>query len=111
MAITGSDSAFTGSDSALTGSEGVLTGPEGAHAHAHARAEHRQRRAAPAAGTSAPPRAGTSAVLTDLFEAQAALHPDRTALTCGGEHLDYATLNARANRLAHALLARGAVTE
>ncbi|GGO49472.1 non-ribosomal peptide synthetase [Streptomyces lasiicapitis] len=109
MAITGSDSAFTGSDRALTGSEGVLTGPEGAHAHA--RAEHRQRRAAPAAGASAPPRAGTSAVLTDLFEAQAALHPDRTALTCGGEHLDYATLNARANRLAHALLARGAGPE
>ncbi|MFH8796821.1 amino acid adenylation domain-containing protein [Streptomyces sp. NPDC017941] len=88
--------AITGSDRAVTAVQGAL-------------ADHRRQR------HTQDPREGTArrggAVLTDLFEAQVARHPDRTALSLGGEHLDYATLNTRANRLAHALLARGAGPE
>ncbi|MFH8619267.1 amino acid adenylation domain-containing protein [Streptomyces sp. NPDC017979] len=65
--------------------------------------DHRQRRAVPPAGASA--------TLPGRFEAQVSRHAHRTALTLGDEHLDYAALNARANRLAHALLARGAGPE
>ncbi|MFJ5224057.1 amino acid adenylation domain-containing protein [Streptomyces sp. NPDC088400] len=75
--------ATTGSDSAFT--------------------DHRHRQAGPPVGVSA--------TLAELFEAQAARHAHRTALTLGDEHLDYALLNARANRLAHMLLARGAGPE
>ncbi|MEU2060469.1 non-ribosomal peptide synthase/polyketide synthase [Streptomyces sp. NPDC013455] len=46
-----------------------------------------------------------------LFERRAARTPDALALVAGGERLDYATLNARANRLAHHLIARGAGPE
>ncbi|WP_263139965.1 non-ribosomal peptide synthetase [Pseudomonas sp. RIT-PI-AD] len=42
-----------------------------------------------------------------LFEAQVAHQPQATALLLGDRHLSYAELNARANRLAHALQARG----
>ncbi len=42
-----------------------------------------------------------------LFERQARLAPDRPALTCGAQTLSFRELNERANRLAHALLARG----
>jgi amino acid adenylation domain-containing protein len=45
--------------------------------------------------------------LVQRFEAQARTNPTGTALVCDGERLDYATLDARANRLAHALIARG----
>ncbi|MFG2959030.1 amino acid adenylation domain-containing protein [Streptomyces sp. NPDC048291] len=44
--------------------------------------------------------------LTALFEARARAHPAATAVTDGGRTLDYATLDRRANRLAHALVAR-----
>ncbi|MFF9765686.1 non-ribosomal peptide synthase/polyketide synthase [Streptomyces sp. NPDC014636] len=47
----------------------------------------------------------------ELFERRAARTPDALALVAGGERLDYATLNARANRLAHHLIARGAGPE
>ncbi|MFQ6142325.1 non-ribosomal peptide synthase/polyketide synthase [Streptomyces seoulensis] len=47
----------------------------------------------------------------DLFARQAARTPDALALVAGGERLDYATLNARANRLAHHLTALGAGPE
>ncbi|MFC9930075.1 non-ribosomal peptide synthase/polyketide synthase [Streptomyces sp. NPDC127190] len=46
-----------------------------------------------------------------LFEARAARTPDALALVAGGERLDYATLNARANRLAHHLISLGAGPE
>ena len=42
-----------------------------------------------------------------LFEAQAAATPDATAVVFGNEMLTYAELNARANQLAHALIALG----
>lgn len=41
------------------------------------------------------------------FEAQAARTPQALALCCGEQALDYATLNTRANRLAHRLIASG----
>ncbi|MGW5281074.1 non-ribosomal peptide synthase/polyketide synthase [Streptomyces collinus] len=49
--------------------------------------------------------------LVDLFEEQAARTPTAVAVTCGGEHLDYATLDARAGRLAHRLAELGAAPE
>ncbi|MFD4259397.1 non-ribosomal peptide synthase/polyketide synthase [Streptomyces sp. NPDC058534] len=48
-----------------------------------------------------------TATLPELFERQAARHPGRTALTFEGTTLSYADLNARANRLARLLTARG----
>jgi amino acid adenylation domain-containing protein len=42
-----------------------------------------------------------------LFEAQAARTPDATALVFGSERVSYSELDARANRLAHLLRARG----
>jgi amino acid adenylation domain-containing protein len=43
----------------------------------------------------------------ELFEAQAARTPNRTAVCYDGEHLTYESLNERANRLAHYMKARG----
>lgn len=45
--------------------------------------------------------------LHQLFEEQVALHPDAVAAVRGDDQWTYAQLNARANRLARALLARG----
>ncbi|MEV7791262.1 non-ribosomal peptide synthetase [Streptomyces sp. NPDC087512] len=49
----------------------------------------------------------TAPTLVDLFQAQAARTPHAVAVHSGGHDLDYATLNRRANLLAHRLLARG----
>ena len=55
--------------------------------------------------TAAPyPRDG---LVHRLFESRADAAPDAAALTVDGAHLSYAQLDAQANRLAHALLARG----
>jgi amino acid adenylation domain-containing protein len=43
----------------------------------------------------------------ELFEQRVREHPDAIAAACGGRQWTYAELNARANRLARALLARG----
>src|SRR5262249_11369186 len=45
--------------------------------------------------------------LPELFAATVAAHPDAVAVVCGDVTLTYAELNARANRLAHVLIARG----
>ncbi|MFC5754115.1 amino acid adenylation domain-containing protein [Actinomadura rugatobispora] len=58
--------------------------------------------------TSRPVRGGT---LPELFEAQAARVPDALAVTYGEAELTYAELDARANRLAHTLIDRGAGPE
>ncbi len=42
-----------------------------------------------------------------LFEARAAQTPDAVAVVCGAARLEYGELNARSNRLAHRLIARG----
>ncbi|OKI02048.1 non-ribosomal peptide synthetase [Streptomyces sp. CB02923] len=49
--------------------------------------------------------------LPALFEEQARRTPAATALVCGDATLSYAALNSRANRLAHALIERGAGPE
>ncbi|WP_234440699.1 non-ribosomal peptide synthetase [Streptomyces rimosus] len=49
--------------------------------------------------------------LPDLFQEQTRRTPDATALVCGATTWTYAELNARANRLAHALIERGAGPE
>ncbi|HWM03467.1 MAG TPA: condensation domain-containing protein, partial [Actinophytocola sp.] len=49
--------------------------------------------------------------LTEVFAEQVRRAPDAVAVTCAGESLTYAELNARANRLAHRLLAMGAGPE
>jgi amino acid adenylation domain-containing protein/non-ribosomal peptide synthase protein (TIGR01720 family) len=49
--------------------------------------------------------------IADLFEEQVRRTPDATAVVCGAQRLSYAVLNARANRLAHLLIARGVVAE
>lgn len=45
--------------------------------------------------------------LADIFEAVADAVPEREALVCGSRRLSYRQLDERANRLAHALRARG----
>ncbi|MEV8396080.1 MULTISPECIES: amino acid adenylation domain-containing protein [unclassified Streptomyces] len=52
-----------------------------------------------------------SGALPQLFEAQAARTPDRTAVVFEGIELTYAELNSRANRLARVLAGRGAGPE
>ncbi|MFI2238019.1 non-ribosomal peptide synthase/polyketide synthase [Streptomyces chrestomyceticus] len=53
------------------------------------------------------PSASEHTTVPALFEAAVAAHPGATALVDGAERLTYARLDARANRLAHTLLAQG----
>ncbi|MFK3648785.1 amino acid adenylation domain-containing protein [Lysobacter enzymogenes] len=50
---------------------------------------------------------GSAAYLHQRFEAQAAATPDAIALICAGRTIAYGELNARANRIAHRLIALG----
>ncbi|MEU8775694.1 amino acid adenylation domain-containing protein [Streptomyces sp. NPDC048606] len=50
---------------------------------------------------------GATRTLVELFEARVAAGPGAVAVVFGEERLTYAELNARANRLARALVARG----
>ncbi|MGW2317445.1 non-ribosomal peptide synthetase [Streptomyces sp. NPDC001680] len=52
-----------------------------------------------------------TATLVERFEEQAARRPHAVAVVCGDEQVTYAELNARANRLARLLVARGARPE
>ncbi|QWF85169.1 non-ribosomal peptide synthetase [Amycolatopsis sp. CA-230715] len=45
--------------------------------------------------------------LVERFEAQVRSRPGELAVVCGGDRLDYSTVDSRANRVAAALLARG----
>ncbi|MEU9198424.1 condensation domain-containing protein, partial [Streptomyces hundungensis] len=56
-------------------------------------------------------RAITPATVPELFATRAALSPHATALSYREERLSYGELNARANRLAHWLVERGARPE
>lgn len=61
-------------------------------------------------GAAADPRQDASArLLHHYFEQQAEAHPARTAVEFQGETLSYRDLDRRANRIAHALAARGVV--
>ncbi|GAA4024768.1 hypothetical protein GCM10022247_56490 [Allokutzneria multivorans] len=55
----------------------------------------------------APPAVAAVSTLPELFQAQVARTPDSPAVECEGVVLTYAELNARANRLAHRLIAEG----
>jgi len=46
-------------------------------------------------------------LVQDLVQNSAERFPDKTALVCDGQRLTYAEIEARANRLAHALIAHG----
>ena len=58
-------------------------------------------------GLAGPRRELLDARAHQFFERQVRAHPDRVAAVCGDRSLTYTQLNARANRLARALLARG----
>ncbi|MET9362687.1 amino acid adenylation domain-containing protein [Streptomyces sp. NPDC006632] len=59
------------------------------------------------ASPAGPVHAPEGRTLHRLFEEAADAYGDRTALTCGATSLTYRELDERANRLAHALIARG----
>jgi len=58
-------------------------------------------------GFAGPRRELPDARAHELFEQRVRAHPDSVAAVCGDRSLTYGQLNARANRLARALLARG----
>jgi amino acid adenylation domain-containing protein len=58
-------------------------------------------------GLAGPDRSRPDRRMHELFEQRVREHPDAIAAICGDRQWTYAELNARANRLARALLARG----
>ncbi|QOT00303.1 amino acid adenylation domain-containing protein [Brevibacterium sp. JNUCC-42] len=56
-------------------------------------------------------QAPITATISQLFEKQASAHPDKIALVFEDQEWSYRQLNEQANRLAHALQARGVGTE
>ncbi|MFF0221576.1 amino acid adenylation domain-containing protein [Streptomyces sp. NPDC004629] len=62
-------------------------------------------------GLAGPGRVLPQARAHELFEQRARAHPDAVAAVCGDRSWTYGELNARANRLARALLARGLTRE
>jgi amino acid adenylation domain-containing protein len=58
-------------------------------------------------GLAGPHRSRPDQRMHELFEQRVRRHPEAIAATFGGRQWTYAELNARANRLARALLARG----
>ena len=58
-------------------------------------------------GLAGPDRERPDRRIHELFEQRVRIHPDAIAATCGDRQWTYAELNARSNRLARALLARG----
>jgi amino acid adenylation domain-containing protein len=58
-------------------------------------------------GLAGPRRERPDRRMHELFEQRVRTHPDAIAATCGDRQWTYAELNAHANRLARALLARG----
>ena len=58
-------------------------------------------------GLAGPRRELADLRVHELFEERVEAHPDRVAAVCGDRTVTYGELNARANRLARALLARG----
>ncbi|WP_323851969.1 non-ribosomal peptide synthetase [Xenorhabdus szentirmaii] len=51
------------------------------------------------------------ALIHQLFETQAARHPDAIAISCEEQTLSYGELNRRANQLAHYLIAQGVLPD
>ncbi|MCO8171812.1 amino acid adenylation domain-containing protein, partial [Pseudomonas sp. 21LCFQ02] len=66
-----------------------------------------QRQAAIKVCNPAPAEFSLGQPLHRLIEAQARQAPQAVALICDAQQLDYAGLNSRANRMAHALIAQG----
>jgi non-ribosomal peptide synthetase-like protein len=82
-------------------------GPVGASAPAPS-PEERERLLGVWSGPEHDPALAAPALLHELFERQAAAHPESIALVCGDDRLTYGELENHANRLAHHLRARGA---
>ncbi|MFD9002984.1 amino acid adenylation domain-containing protein [Streptomyces sp. NPDC059582] len=84
-----------------TAAQPTATDPTAAHSTAaHSTGPH------PTAPDPTATALRTADGVASLFEARAREHPTRTAVVDRDQTLDYATLERRANRLAHALVAR-----